>query len=149
MALNSTQVVAKAQAETRGNFHSIQVNNLGEHIKWSAIWKTEGIHLQVMLGFQHADLNFPPDFHQHEDVHQQHDLVGAAVPMNTPATWPSCAQQQAGHNLATGSVTSTTSKKGEKSSKKNANDAAVNNATKKKKTRSVLRYLKLIFTLIS
>ena len=112
MALNSTQVVAKAQAETRGNFHSIQ----------------------VMLGFQHADLNFPTEFH-HEDVHQQqHDLATAAgaANMNTAGGWPSCAQQ--GHPGAS-SVTSTTGKKnGDKGGKKNSNET-VNNATKKKKTR--------------
>ncbi|XP_057381834.1 paired box protein Pax-6-like [Daphnia carinata] len=108
MALNSTQVVAKAQAETRGNFHSIQ----------------------VMLGFQHGDLNFPHEFH-HDDVH---DLASTSAPP-TSAGWPSCAQQT---TLNTASVTSTTSgKKNEnKNSKKSANESANNSATKKKKTRT-------------
>ncbi|XP_046442144.1 ALX homeobox protein 1-like isoform X2 [Daphnia pulex] len=108
MALNSTQVVAKAQAETRGNFHSIQ----------------------VMLGFQHGDLNFPHEFH-HDDVH---DLASTSAPP-TSAGWPSCAQQT---NLNATSVSSTTSgKKSEnKNSKKSANDSANNSATKKKKTRT-------------
>lgn len=90
-----------------------------------------------MLGFQHADLNFQPEFHQHDDVHpQHHELV--AVPTNMSGGWPSCAQQQQtqiGLNAATTSVTSTTgSKKSDKSGKKSAAEA-VNNATKKKKTR--------------
>lgn len=85
-----------------------------------------------MLGFQHADLNFQPEFH-HEDVHQghHHDLATTAGSANiNPGGWPSCAQQ----GQPTAPVTSTTGKKSDKGGKKNSNDA-VNNATKKKKTR--------------
>lgn len=82
-----------------------------------------------MLGFQHADLNFPHEFH-HDDVH---DLASTSAPP-TSAGWPSCAQQTVSN---TTSVTSTTtSKKNEnKNSKKNANDSTNNSTTKKKKTR--------------
>jgi len=121
MALNSTQVVAKAQTETRGNFHSIQ----------------------VMLGFQHADLNFPADFHHDAEGHD----VGATGSGATGASsappgptvigsWPSCAQQNVNVNgNGNTSVTSTTGKKNEnKSTKKN--DTSNSSATKKKKTRT-------------
>ena len=149
MALNSTQVVAKAQAETRGNFHSIQVNSSRTHrfahIPTNLLTLIV-VSLQVMLGFQHADLNFPAEFQQqqhHEDMH--HDIPahaphpGSQVAMNN---WPSCAQQtnNISHQHAT-SVTSTTTsantgKKNEgKSSKKGSSNNDSSNTTKKKKTR--------------
>merc|ERR1711911_287074 len=108
MALNSTQVVAKAQTETRGNFHSIQ----------------------VMLGFQHADLNFPTDFQQQEEAHQDVGATGTnpAGTSSAAGGWPSCAQQNSVNNTTT-SVTSTTGKKSDssKSAKKNSDTNNHNN----------------------
>ena len=84
-----------------------------------------------MLGFQHADLNFPHEFH-HDDVH---DLASTSVPQ-TSGGWPSCAQQTTSNTTSVTSTT-TTKKSENKSSKKNANDSA-NNSAKKKKTRYVM-----------
>lgn len=102
--------------------------------------------VQVMLGFQHADLNFPAEFH-HDDLQ---DLggggnggpttgvggIGTTPPQATPMSgnWPSCAQQNVhGAN----SVTSTTGKKTSEAKSTKKNDAN-SGATKKKKTRRVL-----------
>ena len=92
------------------------------------------LKLQVMLGFQHADLNFPADFQQQEEAHQDVGANGtnSAGTSSAPSGWPSCAQQNSVNNPSS-SVTSTTGKKSDssKSTKKN-NDT---NTTKKKKTR--------------
>lgn len=92
-----------------------------------------------MLGFQHADLNFPHEFH-HDDVH---DLAGASTTaQSAPAGWPSCAQQG---NPNT-SVTSTTStKKSDNKSGKKSNSDSNANGTKKKKTRYVKAAMSIFF----
>jgi hypothetical protein len=155
MALNSTQVVAKAQAETRGNFHSIQVNSFYSRSHRLARFQNNSLtptvmSLQVMLGFQHADLNFPAEFQQQQQQQQHHEDIHHDIPAHAPHpgsqvamnNWPSCAQQanNISHQHAT-SVTSTTTsgstgKKNEgKSSKKGSSNNDSGNTTKKKKTR--------------
>ncbi len=102
-----------------------------------------------MLGFQHADLNFPPEFHSHDESQDLGTTSGAAGastggmgsatgasagPMN--GGWPSCAQHNM-HGNNSNPVTSTTGKKSSESKSSKKNESA-NSATKKKKTRQVI-----------
>lgn len=88
-----------------------------------------------MLGFQHADLNFPSDFHNEEtqDLGTSANNNANATTSGTSPTsgWPSCAQHNLNHS--SNPVTSTTSKKSE--SKGSKKSESTNNTTKKKKTR--------------